>query len=211
MIDEVDLAAQLSSGNQQTAEEFAAQVKNMSEQKVMESANQDTLTVFSDIALFHGFAPALAANLLAEAGRDFELDAEWTPEDAILVSNWLREAQAKKRRSGGGLSYEPDTEGASHIPTPSLHQEYQTDEKMYPPPASSEPTIEPEVVPASTTVASAVVGDMDLSINFDTAEQIEEFLKSLKETGVSLGKPGSARVVMKISSYAAQVSVWQDL
>jgi len=52
---------------------------------------------------------------------------------------------------------------------------------------------------------------MDLSINFDTREQAEEFLATLKDTGVSMGKPGGARVVMKISSYTAQASVWQDL
>lgn len=34
MIDEADLAAQLVSGNQQTAEEFAAQVKGMTEEKL---------------------------------------------------------------------------------------------------------------------------------------------------------------------------------
>ena len=35
MIDEADLAAQLVSGNQQTAEEFAAQVKGMTEEKAI--------------------------------------------------------------------------------------------------------------------------------------------------------------------------------
>ena len=200
MIDEADLAAQLVSGNQQTAEEFAAQVKGMTEEKAMESADQGTLTVLSDIALFYGITPALAVNLLSEAGRDFALDAEWTPEDAILVSDWLREAQAKKRRAGSELPYEPDLEGASRISEP-LGGETQV---------APEPIIEPEIINA-TPPAPPSKEALDLSINFDTREQAEEFIVTLKSTGVSLGKPGGARVIMTISHYNAQAAVWQDL
>ena len=200
MIDEADLAAQLVSGNQQTAEEFAAQVKGMTEEKAMESADQGTLTVLSDIALFYGITPALAVNLLSEAGRDFALDAEWTPEDAILVSNWLREAQAKKRRAGSELPYEPAQLGASRISEP-LGEETQI---------APEPIIEPEIINA-TPPAPPSKEALDLSINFDTREQAEEFIVTLKSTGVSLGKPGGARVIMTISHYNAQAAVWQDL
>ena len=200
MIDEADLAAQLVSGNQQTAEEFAAQVKGMTEEKAMESADQGTLTVLSDIALFYGITPALAVNLLSEAGRGFALDAEWTPEDAILVSDWLREAQAKKRRAGSELPYEPDQLGASRISEP-LGEETQI---------APEPIIEPEIINA-TPPAPPSKEALDLSINFDTREQAEEFIVTLKSTGVSLGKPGGARVIMTISHYNAQAAVWQDL
>ena len=200
MIDEADLAAQLVSGNQQTAEEFAAQVKGMTEEKAMESADQGTLTVLSDISLFHGFAPALAINLLAEAGRDFSLDAEWTPEDAILVSDWLREAQAKKRRAGSELPYEPDIAGAARISVP-LGEETQV---------TPEFVVEPEIIKKSPPTPSSEEV-LDLSINFETSEQAKEFIATLKSTGVSLGKPGGARVMMKISGYNAQAAIWQDL
>ena len=202
MINESDLVDELrSSGTSQvTAEEFAAQVKNIAEQNAMEIAAQDSLTIFHEIALAHGFTPDNARNLMIEAGRTFELDDEWTPEDAIYLSEWLREAQAKKRRASGNLPYEPGVDGAKRIPNPAYDDARIASE-----------VIDAEVVDTPQAVATTVVGDMDLSINFDTREQAEEFLATLKESGVSLGKPGAARVVMTISSYTAQASVWQDL
>tara|TARA_Y100000310_G_scaffold278814_1_gene297550 strand:- start:1522 stop:2130 length:609 start_codon:yes stop_codon:yes gene_type:complete len=202
MINEMELAEQLrgSGVSQVSAEEFAAQVKGMTEQQAMETAAQDSLTVFHDIALAHGFTPDNARTLLAEAGQEFELDDEWTPEGAIYLSEWLREAQAKKRRTSPELPYEPDVEGAARIPDPAYDDARVVTE-----------VIDAEVVDTPIASATTVVGDMDLSINFDTREQAEEFLATLKATGVSLGKPGVARVVMKISSYTAQAAVWQDL
>ena len=202
MINESDLADQLrgSGVSQVTAEEFAAQVKGISEQQAMETSAQDSLTIFHEISLAHGFAPDNARNLLIEAGRTFELDDEWTPEDAIYLSEWLREAQAKKRRSTGELPYEADEVGAARIPAPTFDDARLATE-----------VIDAEVVDTPQAVATTVVGDMDLSINFDTREQVEEFLATLKATGVSMGKPGGARVVMTISSYTAQAAVWQDL
>jgi len=202
MINESDLVDQLrgTGATQVTAEEFASQVKELSEQQVMETAAQDSLTIFHDIALAHGFTPDNARNLLLEAGKEFELDDEWTPENAIHLSEWLREAQAKKRRSSPGLPYEADVEGAARIPDPAFDDARIVTE-----------IIDAEVVDTPTTSATTVVGDMDLSINFDTREQAEEFLATLKDSGVSLGKPGVARVVMKISSYTAQAAIWQDL
>tara|TARA_R110000824_G_scaffold95305_5_gene229323 strand:- start:1062 stop:1670 length:609 start_codon:yes stop_codon:yes gene_type:complete len=202
MINESDLVDQLrgTGATQVTAEEFASQVKELSEQQVMETAAQDSLTIFHDIALAHGFTPDNARNLLLEAGKEFELDDEWTPESAIYLSEWLREAQAKKRRSSPGLPYEADVEGAARIPDPAFDDARVVTE-----------IIDAEVIDTPTASATTVVGDMDLSINFDTREQAEEFLATLKDTGVSMGKPGGARVVMKISSYTAQASVWQDL
>lgn len=202
MINETDLVDQLrdSGSTQITAEEFAAQVKGLSEQQAMETAAQDSLTIFHDIALAHGFTPDNARNLLLEAGREFELDDEWTPENAIHLSEWLREAQAKKRRTSAELPYEPDVEGAARIPDPA-YDDARIVTKI----------IDAEVIDTPTAAATTVVGDMDLSINFDTREQAEEFLATLKDSGVSLGKPGVARVVMKISSYTAQAAIWQDL
>ena len=120
MINESDLIAELRGGGdtQVTAEEFAAQVKGMTEEQAMESSETQVLTVFSEIAMSHGFTPTLAVSLLAEAGRDFEIDAEWTPEDAIHISNWLKEAQARKRRAGSELPYEPDLKNALKLPVP---------------------------------------------------------------------------------------------
>ena len=202
MINESDLVDELRSSGaaQVTAEEFAAQVKSMTEQVAMETASQDSLTIFHEIALAHGFAPDNARQLLVEAGRLFELDDEWTPADAIFVSDWLKEAQAKKRRATPGLPYEPDVDGAARIPEPAYD-----DARI------QNSIIDAEVVDPPQAVATTMVGDMDLSINFDTREQAEEFLATLKESGVSLGKPGNARVVMKVSSYTAQAAVWQDL
>ena len=202
MINETELADQLrgSEVSQVTAEEFAAQVKGMTEEHAMETSAQDSLTVFHEIALAHGFTPDNARNLMIEAGRTFELDDEWTPEDAIHLSEWLREAQAKKRRTSPEFPYEADEVGAARIPAPSYDDARVVTE-----------VIDTEVVSTPQAVANTVVGDMDLSINFDTREQAEEFLATLKESGVSLGKPGAARVVMTISSYTAQAAVWQDL
>ena len=202
MINETELADQLrgSGVSQVTAEEFASQVKSMTEERAMETSAQDSLTIFHEIALAHGFAPDNARNLLIEAGRTFELDDEWTPEDAIHLSEWLREAQAKKRRTSPEFPYEADEVGAARIPTPAYDDARVVTE-----------VIDTEVVDTPQSAATTVVGDMDLSINFDTREQAEEFLATLKNSGVSLGKPGGARVVMKISSYTAQAAVWQDL
>ena len=197
MINESDLVDQLrDSGNMQiTAEEFAAQVKGITEQKAMETAEVPTLTVFHDIAMSHGFSPDNARQLMVEAGRSFELDDEWTPEDAILVSNWLKEAQAKKRRATPGLPYEPDTEGASRIPAPAYD-----DARI----------VEAEVV-SRPLPSQNENPSMELSINFDTTEQVSEFINTLKSSGVSMGKPGSARVILRVNSYTAQAAVWQNL
>ena len=202
MINESDLVDQLRGSGvmQVTAEEFAAQVKGITEEQAMDTAAQDSLTIFHDIALAHGFAPDNARNLLIEAGRTFELDDEWTPENAILLSEWLREAQAKKRRTSPDFPYEADVVGAARIPEPSYDDSRINTE-----------IIDTEVVDTPQAVATTVVGDMDLSITFDTREQAEEFLATLKDTGVSLGKPGNARVIMKVSSYTAQAAVWEDL
>ena len=196
MINESDLVDQLrdGGGSQISAEEFAAQVKGMAEDKAMETAELPTLTIFHDIAMSHGFTPENARELFNEAGRSFELNDEWTPEDAIQVSDWLKEAQAKKRRSTPELPYEPDTERAARISSPAYDDARIIHAEMIPP------------APPDNTQPG-----MDLSINFDTKEQVEEFLETLKSSGVSLGKPGSARVVLRVSDYTAQAAVWQDL
>lgn len=203
MINESDLIAELRGGGdtQITAEEFASQVKGMTEEQAMESSETKVLTMFSEIAMSHGFTPTLGANLLAEAGRNFELDAEWTPEDAIRISNWLKEAQARKRRAGSEIPYEPDTEGALKLPVPV------TDGITLP--QDPEP-IEPEIVPSKST-STHTVTTKEIVVNFKDRDEADEFLQMF-ELGepVSLGKPGNARIVMQVSSYSAQEAAWEN-
>ena len=204
MINESDLIAELRGGGTQvTAEEFASQVKGMTEEQAMESSETKVLTMFSEIAMSHGFTPTLAANLLAEAGRDFELDAEWTPEDAIRISDWLKEAKARKRRAGSELPYEPDIEGASKLPIPV------TDGMTLPQDPVPEP-IEPEIVPSKSTSTHPVT-TKEIVVNFKDRDEADAFLQMF-ELGepVSLGKPGNARIVMQVSSYSAQEAAWEN-
>jgi len=205
MINESDLIAELRGGGdtQVTAEEFAAQVKGMTEEQAMESSETQVLTVFSEIAMSHGFTPTLAVSLLAEAGRDFEIDAEWTPEDAIHISNWLKEAQARKRRAGSELPYEPDLKNALKLPVPV------TDGITLPQDPVPEP-IEPEIVsnrPASTHTVTT----KEIVINFKDRDEADAFLQMF-ELGepVSLGKPGNARLVIQVASYSAQEAAWEN-